>query len=284
MLPFNKIAEVEDFADPGFREVLRRVFPHELARFGPDYPLGHEYRKDWEVAMAVRALAEFGALHREAEILGVGAGNEPTSFYLTNFVRRVFATDLFLSEEWAESASPGMMIAPERYWPSPWDRRRLVAQQMNALDLWYVDGSFDGVYSSGSLEHFGNHADIRRSVREMHRVLKPGGILSVSTEFRIEGPSPGMPGVLMFDESEIEELIFGAANWEATGPLSLGLSPATRASVQQFDDLAGNVRDHVARHGEILFHKLNWKRYPVLLLRHGPLVWGSGHIALRKVT
>ena len=51
-------------------------------------------------------------VHRpDAEVLGVGAGNEPTVFWLTNHVRRVFATDLYLAEGWEESASHRMRRA-----------------------------------------------------------------------------------------------------------------------------------------------------------------------------
>lgn len=69
--------------------------------------------------MALLALQDHGALHAQAEILGVGAGNEPTSFWLSNIVRRVFATDLYGGTDWRESASETMLIDPGRHWPGP---------------------------------------------------------------------------------------------------------------------------------------------------------------------
>lgn len=42
----------------------------------------------------------------------------------------------------------------------------------SALDLPFEDGSFDLVYSNGVIHHI---ADTRRTVEEMHRVLRPGG-------------------------------------------------------------------------------------------------------------
>jgi SAM-dependent methyltransferase len=281
-LPHCKLCEVEDFADPHLAPVIRQVFPHETRRYGPGFPVRAEYRKHWEVGMAVRGLDELGLLRPDAEVLGVGAGNEPTVFHFTNCVRRVFATDLYLGDEWAESANPGMLRHPERYWPSAWNPRRLVAQHMNGLDLRYEDESFDAVFSSSSLEHFGTHDDIRRAAREMYRVLRPGGALSLSTEFRLAGPSPGLPGILMFDEQELRELIVEAAPWEPVGPLDLGASAATRASVQPFDDAAADVRAHLATRGEIIYHELTWSRHPSVLLRHGELVFGSVHLLLRK--
>src|SRR5262245_61554505 len=97
-LGYNKLCQLEDFAHPTLRPLIREVFAHELERFGPDFPLGVEYRKHWEVAMAIRTLRDFGALLERSQVLGVGAGNEPTIFWLTNRVRRVFATDLYLQD------------------------------------------------------------------------------------------------------------------------------------------------------------------------------------------
>lgn len=282
MLPFTKLAELEDFSDPEFRGLLRTIYAHDVARFGEAYPTGAEVRKAWEVGLAVRTLTALGAVRPDADILGVGAGNEPTNFYLTNHVRRVFATDLYLGQDWQQSANPGMLTDPGRYWPAPWQPRRLVVQHMDGRELLHPDGSFDGIFSSGSIEHFGGPGDVRRSSREMFRVLKPGGVLSISTEFRLAGPPPGLPGILMFDEADLRELIVGAAGWEVAGSLTPRVSEATWDTVQDFDDLAADVRAHVAEHGAIYYHRFRFRKYPVLLLRHGERVWGSVHLALRK--
>jgi hypothetical protein len=95
-LSFCKLCGLEDFEHPSLRPIIRDIFAHEIERFGPGFPRGRAYRKHWEVAMAVRAIRDAGLLHDRAEVLGVGAGNEPTIFWLTTKVRRVFATDLYL--------------------------------------------------------------------------------------------------------------------------------------------------------------------------------------------
>lgn len=76
-LAHNKACELADFADGAFVAWSADVFPHELARFGPSFPAGVEYRKHWEVLMALRAFSAGGVLRPTAEVLGVGAGNEP---------------------------------------------------------------------------------------------------------------------------------------------------------------------------------------------------------------
>jgi len=61
-VPFNKVVEIEDFDDPGLASVMREVCAHKVPHLPAGYPKGAEHRKDWEVAMAVRALDHFGAL------------------------------------------------------------------------------------------------------------------------------------------------------------------------------------------------------------------------------
>jgi SAM-dependent methyltransferase len=284
-LGYNRVCHLEDFAHPALRGVIRAVFPHDVARFGPEFPAGREYRKHWEVAMAVRTLGDLGVLHDRAQVLGIGAGNEPTIFALTRRVRRVYATDLYLEGgDWRESANTSMLFDPGRHWPSatPWNPRRLVVQHMNALDLAYEDATFDAIFSSSSIEHFGTPDEVRRSVIEMHRVLKPGGVLSISTEFRLAGPPPGLPGILLFDADDVRTIFLGDRPWEPVDSLDFSLSAATLATAIPFAEAAGDVRRHVETHGCLVFHRLDWSRYPHIVLREGDWLWTSIHLALRK--
>jgi SAM-dependent methyltransferase len=283
-LALNKACELSDFRDPELRAWIREIFAHEIERFGPSFPDGVEYRKHWEVAMTAKALSCGGVLHDGAEILGVGAGNEPTLFWLTNRVRRVFATDLYLdSSDWEESADSSMLSRPETHWPFTWRPRRLVVQHMDARDLRYESDTFDAIFSSSSLEHFGNRDDVTRALREMHRVLRPGGLLCLSTELRLEGPGPGLPGILMFDESDLNELFVENGLWSPVDHLDLTVSSDTLALVQDFAQSAADVTRHVEREGGLVFHRLDWSRYPQIVLREGDLWWTSVHLALRSV-
>ncbi len=69
--------------------------------------IGHEppiNRKEWEVQMALRTLVDLKAAKASAEILGAGAGHEPTIYLLSQQVKRVFATDVYLAPGmWAET-------------------------------------------------------------------------------------------------------------------------------------------------------------------------------------
>jgi SAM-dependent methyltransferase len=282
-IPLNKACELSDFSDPELRGWMRQIFAHELDRLGDSFPEGVEYRKYWEIAMTAMAFSRSGVLNDRAEVLGVGAGNEPTLFWLTTQVRRVFATDLYLDRgEWQESANSSMLVTPEAHWPFAWRPGGLVVQHMDALDLRYESGTFDAVFSSSSLEHFGDRNDVARAIGEMHRVLRPGGVLCLSTELRLKGPGPGLPGILMFDQEELQRLFADHELWDPIDTLDTTVSEETLATSQDFRDAAAAVRAHVKKEKHLLLHRLRWKRYPHVVLRDGERWWTSVHLALRR--
>ncbi|MDQ4145079.1 MAG: class I SAM-dependent methyltransferase [Actinomycetota bacterium] len=264
-LGYNKLCNVEDFRSPALLSSIRSVYGTKTLE-DPDFPKGHEHRKLWEVAMAAKTLSDLGALDEDAEILGVGAGDEPTIFWLTTKARRVFATDLYLEPGiWADTAAPSMLTDPGRHSEGPWNPRRLVVQHMNALDLRYEDESFAGVFSSSSIEHFGQLEDVYRAAQEMCRVLRPGGIATLSTEFRLNGPGAGLPGTLLFDAVQLHDAIIAAGDWSLVGPLDLFSSPASRASPVIWSEAIAGI-----------------DRFPHVVLCEGEHLWTSVHLALRR--
>jgi SAM-dependent methyltransferase len=300
-LGYCKVCNLADFRNPDLASVMR-----DLEGAGPDrpeFPAGTEHRKYWEVSMTLRALRDFGAIRDDAEILGVGAGREVTIFWLTRLVRRVFATDLYLEEDkWsATDSGAAMLIDPVGTISSAgtvrfeWNPRRLVVQHMNALELDYEDESFDGVFSSSSIEHFGKLRDIRRSVEEMYRVLKPGGVAAIATEFRLAGPR-GIPGTVMFDEEQLREALLDGMSWELASPLDLSVTDETLATEIDFKTLIPDESED-GRPGPL--HRIRTRLgagrkrsegptqhlptpYPHIVLRFEKRRWTSVHLALIK--
>jgi SAM-dependent methyltransferase len=264
------------------RDTIRDIFGHEINRFGVEFPDGYEYRKYWEVAMAIRAFDKGGLLDGTRTFLGVGAGNEPTIFHLTRFAKHVLATDLYDEPGWEESANVSMLTDPGSHWPFEWNPATLTVRNMDALSLELADESVSGVFSSSSVEHFGDRDAVRRSIDEAYRVLEPGGILSVSSEFRISGAGPGIPGALLFDEGDIADIFVGGRDWSLMEPFDPIISQATIATQQDFETVVADQDTSVDQVGGLWTHHVQYAVYPHLVLRHLGRRFTSFHLALRK--
>jgi len=239
VVSYNSVLNLEHFQEDEFRKLVREAFAHGAKAFD-DFPDGREMAKIWEITQAIRGLRDFGALRPDAELLGVAAGHEHTVFYLTNYVRRVFATDLYATNENWQEAARGMLSEPEQF-ATPgmkWAPERLVVQHMDALKLSYEDNSFDGIFSCGSIEHFGSLENVSQSAREMGRVLKRGGVLTLSTEFRLEGnpESVGIPGALIFTEEMLREYVVEASGLRLVDDISTSVTPATAAAAYPLEE------------------------------------------------
>ena len=287
-VPFNKVVEIEDFDDPGLASVMREVCAHKVPHLPAGYPKGAEHRKDWEVAMAVRALDHFGALGPESTVLGVAAGVEDTLFYLTTRAKQVFATDRYLLPgAWMPLAPPVMLAEPQAVAPYPFDVNRLVVQHMDGRALRYPDGMFDGIFSSGSIEHFGELQDAAYAAFEMGRVLKPGGVLSLSTEFRLTGPPGGIgwPGMtLLFSKEHLLRYIVEASGLELVDEIDIDVSDATLARpwdlnvvIEHYDADLKAQRESKDPRPDFTF----WE-FPHLVLFQEDYVFTSVHLTLRK--
>jgi SAM-dependent methyltransferase len=285
-LPHNKVIEYEDFADPELAAVIRDVFRHEIKHFTPEFPKGAEYRKYWEIAMSVRALRQFGALRQDADILGVGAGTEATIFYLTNHVRDVYATDLYLAAgEWGEWANWRMLVSPDRFAPYPYRRDHLVVQHMDGRLLHYPDNTFDGIFSSGSIEHFGGWQSIAASAYEMGRVLKPGGVCTLSTEYRMDGPpgGDGWDGLRFMSRDDMRQYLVAASGLEPVDEMYTDISEATLASKRSHGLYEADNEAALAKQGRFpRVGEVIWSHYPHLVITLNGYTFTSVHLTLRK--
>ncbi|MBI4393411.1 MAG: class I SAM-dependent methyltransferase [Euryarchaeota archaeon] len=277
---FNKPCELEDFSHPDLLGVLERTQAHYMRPYQPGWPAGFEYRKPWEIGMAILAAEKLLSRGERGFALGVGAGREPTIFNLTHLFRWVFATDLYLAPgAWAADAAPQMLQSPETVYPYiKSNNRRLVTQHMDGRELRYEDETFNFVFSSSSIEHFGDWKDVERAASEMGRVLKPGGVLTLSTEYRIKGPPGGigLPGFLVFDLAELKKLIIDPSGCRPVDDLQETISPRTLERPVRFQE-AIDDGERMAR-GE----QVGYSRYPHIVLEHEGYSWTSYHLALRK--
>lgn len=182
------------------------------------------HRKAWEYGLCVQGLFELGAIHPGAKGLGVAAGYERPLFYLTKYVDKIVATDLYDNPD--HEGKPEMLTNPEKFAWCPWDPERLEVLQMNACKLDFPDASFDFCFSLSSIEHFGPRSNTVAAMREMNRVLKPGGIACIVTELILNKTKHAE----YFTESEFQDIIIKAEGFELVGG-----DPDLRISKSLFD-------------------------------------------------
>jgi len=108
-------------------------------------------------------------------------------FYLANKIDHVYATDLYNAGSWSAAAPTNFLENPKAYAPFPYREEGLTVMRMDGTKLEFPSESFDIAFSFSSIEHFGgkNHSGSLRSLKEIERVLKPGGIAVIATEFII---------------------------------------------------------------------------------------------------
>ncbi len=143
------------------------------------------HRKGWEWTHTMLGLDMLGMLGDDKRCLGVGAGHEALAYWLATKTGEVIATDLY-EGSWTDRGSregdPTVIDDPKKYAPFDYPEDRLKFMRMDGTKLEFEDNSFDVVFSISSIEHFGGHEGSARSMSEIGRVLKPGGMAAIVTE------------------------------------------------------------------------------------------------------
>lgn len=224
-LNLNKVCCIEDFENIEVRQALS-----DIRKLNPD---GLIHRKDWEWAMGIIALHRLGKLDKKCTAIGIGAGTEVMPFYLANKIGHVYATDLYEAKEWQAAAPLDFPDNPRKYAPFPYREDALTALRMNGTKLDFPSESFDVVFSFSSIEHFGgrNHSGALKSLKEMERVLRPGGVAIVATEYIINNKEHHE----FFNERTIySDLIHKVKALRLVEPLDLNITVKTLDTVLDF--------------------------------------------------
>lgn len=206
--------------------------------FGRQQP----HRKHWEFAQALRGLRHFGYLTPDALALGVGAGREFPIYYLANVVRKVIATDIYGEGDFETSdAMADMLVTPEKYAPFPYRECHLVTQYMDGCHLHYPSNCFDVVFSFSSIEHFGGHSAAAQAMREIGRVLRPGGMAVIATEAVLNG----VPHAEFFLPDELYTYLVEPSGLQLVEPIDLTITPALLQAPHDLRAGAEEVSPHI---------------------------------------
>jgi len=102
-------------------------------------------------------------------VLDTGAYNTYFCVFLKDYVKKIYSTDSFY---WAEREQ--WMAEVNKV-----DSEKLIAQEGDLMELPFGDNTFDKVFCISTIEHV---KDDLRGMKEIRRVLKPGGLLLLTTE------------------------------------------------------------------------------------------------------
>jgi SAM-dependent methyltransferase len=194
-----ELANPAKWDNPDWHAILRSLV-------GVPTDQGSMHRKSYEFTQLLFGLDRLGALAEHARVLSVGAGHECPLYWLANRVARVYATDLY-DQAWQSAfgreGDAAVLSDASTFAPFDYRRDHLFFLRMDGSRLAFRDATFDVAYSLSSIEHFGGFEGARRSVADMARVLKPGGILALATEWCVRGPAGGE----VFAPDEVRRII-----------------------------------------------------------------------------
>jgi SAM-dependent methyltransferase len=195
-----ELANPAKWDNPEWMTLLR-----DLKVISPDKTSMH--RKGYEFTQLVYGLERLGRLREDAAVLSVGAGHEAVLYWLANHVGSVIGTDMYEEGRWdsvgIREGDARVIARPQEYAPFPYREDRLIFLKMDGRYLGFRSGTFDIAYSLSSIEHFGGLTGAQAAVDEMVRVLKPGGMLVLATEYMLGGA----PHEEVFRPDEIHALV-----------------------------------------------------------------------------
>jgi SAM-dependent methyltransferase len=223
-LALNSLTNVSAYHDPDW---LRLHAELETYSFDKHVFLPNVYRKGWEWTQTIYGLERLGMVRPDYRAIGVGAGRECVIYWFGDRLAYVLATDLYGNEEWSNTggreASADVLESPQQFCPRPMRDDAVEFQVMDGTDLSVPDESFDIAWSLSSIEHFGGHEAAATAVRELGRVVRPGGMIVVATEYLLlqEHQHPEY-----FNRTEIEKYVVNASDdLELVEPIDWSLPP-----------------------------------------------------------
>jgi len=247
------LASEIDYSEEAFKRIFKDLIE----------PPGKMERKSWEFVKVIQGLEKLGCLKQNARGLGVGSGCEKPLYYFASHCTEIVGIDLYASDhpDWVHTANSDILANPSKYAPFSYPTERLVLRHMDATQMSLPDESFDFVFSFSAIEHFGSRDNIRKTMNEIQRVLKPNGIAAITTELII---TKGASHHEYFTFPELNEVMIQTPGLQLIGDLNLALNESDLAHVI---DLQKNVATDVSiifKHGSMAFTPV------VLFLRKAP--------------
>lgn len=226
----SKLCDLADWDDAEFA-----LLGTAIMGTSPDSNFRH--RKLWEFTKLVQALQALDLCTPNSIGLSVAAGHERVLYYLARYVRQIIATDVYGDSDFSQhEANSQVLTSGDRYAPYDYPRERLQFLYMNALKLDFPEGLFDFAFCLSSIEHFGGVRNAAQAIREMGRVVKPGGLVFVTTDCTLNGYVTNE----VFSRKQIQTLVAENSDLRLLAPISWEVSDGSLQHVLNMrrDDLA----------------------------------------------
>jgi len=239
-LPLCKLWEFEDSMAPEFSIATEVLWPDDHTS---DSRNGRLDSDSWATAMALITLKRYGALTGNTSAIHIGAGSSPLTFFLCGKCAEVFAVDCYGSES-LQNAPVQMLFDPSEVAQQPFPAERLVVEGMDMRNLRFPDGRFDAAVIARDLAEVRDLQGLANVSHEVGRVLRPGGIATMSLRYRLAGP-PGESGTtdwVSVSDEEIERYVLSAGGLELVEDLQLSVSKATWESERVFPSTSDRVQ------------------------------------------
>jgi SAM-dependent methyltransferase len=142
-----------------------------------------------------------------------------------------------------------------------YEKDNLQVLRMDGTKLDFDDEIFDFAFSLSSIEHFGSRDNIKKAMSELFRVIKPNGVLCLTTELILNNSHHQE----YFSFDELKEYILGSTKFQLVGgDIDLSISNTL------FNDPI-----------DISIEK-NLRISPHIILKDGEVIWTSIALFLRK--
>lgn len=276
---YSKLIEIEDYENIELKTIFEELAVGDQIKFGlKEVELVPDSRQ-WESAMAIKSFKDFGLIKPGNKFAGIGAGVEVSTFYLASKDCICFPFDRYLSNtKWSSESPIGMMVDPKRYTTILTDEKNIIPVHSDTRMLKIPSNFFEGVYSIDSIGHLGSLLNVSQSIKEIYRILKPGGIASISTEFRLEGPADKLwfdDDNILFTKELILKNIVEVSGLKLIGELNPDISEKTYETRKE-------LLDYLDSNSKTVSIEDKKSVLPNMVIHHEGYLFCSVHLLLQK--
>ncbi len=175
---YSKVCSSRDWNSPSWVEGVADVLGDENSL---NYYQRH--RQTWEYGQILFGLKSLDCLRSDKRGLAVGAGKEMLMWKIADRVGSLEAIDFYDDRSKQLFDVPvDLPENPEAYAPEGASLENFRVRRMDGRSLSHDDESFDFAYAASVIQHCGGREGSRRMLQEMARVVKPGGVIAVSSD------------------------------------------------------------------------------------------------------